>query len=216
LWFSMTVAILELTSGSYSYTMNRTREGKSVDHLVLACEPSPLGLASARTIVEQLEILHPRLDVEVRPVRGSASGRRGGRSGNPLLRALEKDSADAVIVSAEALPDDLPPGLEIAVVAERLVPFHALVTTFGILLDEIPEGARISVPDDLTRFQLAGHRSDLHPVPARQSLGASLQRVRRGQSGGLIAPVLELELLGWQDIVAEVLDGSIFLPRPGR
>jgi len=187
-----------------------------VDHLVLACDQSPLALASARTIVEQLEVLHPKLAVEIRAARGGTRKRGARRGGNSLFRSLERKSVDAVVVPVESLPDELPAGLEITGVGERLAPFQALVSSKGTLLDELPDGGRIGVPDDLTRFQLTGHRSDFHPVALRQPLGASLQRVKKGQLDGMIAPVVELELLGWQDIVAEVLDGSVFLPAPGR
>ena len=208
--------ILELTSGSYSYKMNRPDERKSVDQLVLACEHSPLALACTRTVLEQLEVLHPKLAVEIRPVRGHARNRRLKRGTSFLLRSLERKSANAVVVPVGDLPDDLPAGLQIVVVGERLAPFQALVSSSGTLLDDLPEAGRIGVRDDLTRFQLADHRPDLNSVSLRRSLAASLKRVKRGQLDGLIAPVVELELLGLQGVVAEVLDGSMFLPAPGR
>jgi hydroxymethylbilane synthase len=196
--------------------MNRTREGKAAEQMVLVCEHSPLALACARTIVEQMEILHPRLAVEIRAARASSVTRRTRRWAAHLFRALERNLAHAAVVPVENLPDDLPHGLEIAVVSERLAPFQALVSGSATLLDDLPGGSRIGVPDELTRFQLSGHRPDLNPVILRHPVRTGLGRVQRGQLDGLIAPVSELELLGWQDTVTEVLDGSLFLPSPGR
>lgn len=53
-------------------------------------------------------------------------------------------------------------------------------------------------------------------MAARQSLAGCLRQVERGRLAAFIAPVAELEILGWQDIVNEVLDSNLFLPSPCR
>jgi hydroxymethylbilane synthase len=123
---------------------------------------------------------------------------------------------DAVVVGFEDLRAELPSGLEISVVCERLTPYLALVSQNGTLLDDMLPGARVGVVDDLSRFELSSHRSDLDAVTLRQSWDTNLKRVRAGKLDGLLAPVLDLELLGWQNAVSEVLDASLFLPPAGR
>jgi hydroxymethylbilane synthase len=196
--------------------MSRSNEPKALDRVVLACEHSPLIIAYARIITEQLGVLYPKLAVEVRPSRGQS----GAKQGNPVARrpfgALQNDSVHAVLVFVEHLPTELPSGLEIPAVCERLAPFQGLVSSNGRLLDDLPQGARVGVSDNLIRFQLSQHRSDLNGVLLRQALARSLPRVRSGRLDALIAPVAEMELLGWQNAVTEVLDGSMFLPPVGR
>jgi len=196
--------------------MNRSTTSKEQDRLVLICEPSPVALAYARQVTEQVAVLHPSLRVEVRPARAMAARGRGKRSLGAALRALARGTADAVLVPVATLPADLPEGFEVGVFMERLVPFQALVTEGGTLLEDLPADARVGVRDGLVGFQLASHRSDLRPVVVRQTVDRCLKRVKSGRLDGLIAPVCELEMLGWQDWVSEVLDSSLFLPLPGQ
>jgi hydroxymethylbilane synthase len=193
--------------------MDRTRLGRASDTLVLACEHCPTALAWARLVTEQLEVLHPRLAVEVRPLRGALGGPRGVHT---LAKALERDLADALVMPVETLPGTLPDATRVVAYCERLAPFQAFVSAQGALLDDLPPESRVGLLDDLTRFQLAGHRPELKPVLLRRGLDSGLRQVHNGHLEGVIAPVVDLELLGHQDLVTEVLDGSLFLPPVGR
>ncbi|MCK4547446.1 MAG: hydroxymethylbilane synthase [Candidatus Eisenbacteria sp.] len=180
------------------------------------CEPSPLVLALARTITEQLEMLYPRLAVEVRPARGGSSRKGGKRVPGCPFHVLKAGSVDAVLAAVEDVPVCLAPGLEVAAVCERLAPYQALVSHRGSLLDDIPARGRVGVVDELCRFQLLNHRPDLNITMLHETLDASVKRVRAGRLDGLIAPVAYLELQGWQNAVNEVLDSARFLPPVGR
>lgn len=194
--------------------MNRSESAKTPDRLVIACEESPTALAYARVVVGQILALHPKVNVEIRAIRSGAGAKRARGSGGNSLRVLERRSVDAVIALGDHLLGDLPAGLELAAVVERLAPFLACVSCEGALVDDLPVGAKVGVRSELARFQLSDYRSDLNPVLLRQSLEGPLKRVMSGGLDALLAPVADLELLGWQDLVSEVLDSSLFLPAP--
>lgn len=135
-----------------------------------------------------------------------------------LRQALLDGSVDIAVHSYKDLPTQGVPGLTVAAVPERELPFDVLYSTMGWTLAELPTGARVGTGSPRRAAQLRARRPDLKLVEIRGNVGTRLARVHGDatHSGDLDAVVLAragLARLGRFDAITEVLD---ILPAPAQ
>jgi len=186
----------------------------------LATRSSAQATAQAQLLGESLRTAHPGLDVSL--VFVDTMGDQladvplhtiGGQGVfvKEVQRAVLAGHADVAVHSAKDLPSTPADGLTIAAFTARRSPSDALV---GLALDALPQGATVASGSVRRRAELAVVRPDLAFVELRGNIHTRLGKVPDG--GSLVMAVAALEILGLTDLVAEVLDPSLFVPAPGQ
>lgn len=128
-----------------------------------------------------------------------------------VQRAVLDGRADLAVHSAKDLPSGTEPGLVIGAFCERRSPFDALV---GRSLEDLAPGARVASGSVRRRAQLAVLRPDLEFAELRGNIPTRLDRIPT--DGAIVMAVAALEILGFTDRIAEVLDHDVVVPAVGQ
>src|SRR4029078_13518363 len=128
---------------------------------------------------------------------------------------LENRSASAVH-SLKDVPTELPEGLVLGAIGHRATPFDVLVAKDGMMLDELPEGAKVGTSSLRRKAQLYLYRDDLDVVDVRGNVETRLKKLDAGKLDALVLAAAGLERLGLQDRVSEILTQDVMIPAPGQ
>ncbi|MEW6581529.1 MAG: hydroxymethylbilane synthase [Actinomycetota bacterium] len=193
--------------------------------LVLATRRSPLALAQTGTVAEALRA-HGH-EVELLPVvttgdRRSREGRLPGAGDEvkglfvkELEEALLAGDADAAVHSAKDLPTELPAGLAVVAVPERVDPRDVAIGPAGGL-DALPAGARVGTGSPRRQAQLADGWPGLVPVDIRGNVDTRIGKMARGDVDALLLAHAGLIRLGGDTPPVVPLDPAVFVPAPGQ
>jgi len=179
---------------------------------------SALALAQANHVAELLGGAEAGVEV----VAITTSGDRGVLLGDKsrwvkeLEAALLAGEVDAAVHSAKDVPIELPDGLTIAAVPERVDPRDALCGASS--LAELREGARVGTSSLRRAAALRALRPDLEVVALHGNVDTRLWKLaKKGTELGIDAIVLAiagLERLGRQQAIGCALDELV--PAPGQ
>lgn len=147
-----------------------------------------------------------------------------------LRHAVLAGTVDLAVHSLKDLPTTPAPGLVIAAIPVREDARDALCARDGLVLADLPEGARVGTGSPRRAAQLLAARPDLDIVDIRGNVDTRLGRVPGlpgnppapavpGKTSDLDAVVLAasgLHRIGRQDTVSEYLEPSLMLPAPGQ
>jgi hydroxymethylbilane synthase len=190
--------------------------------IIVGSRGSRLALIQTGSVVARIREINPGLEVNVSKI--STTGDRDHRSlpgvmdtaifVKELEEALLEGRIDIAVHSLKDLPTELPPGLGLVAVTERLDPRDALVANSG--LNGLAAGARIGTSSLRRTVQLMSYRPDLQAQPIRGNVDTRLRKVRSGEFDGVIVAAAALLRLGWADKITECLPLSAFLPAVGQ
>lgn len=113
------------------------------------------------------------------------------------------------------MPTQIPSGLYLAAVTERLDPRDVLVSR-GEKLVELASGAKVGTGSLRRAVQLGVCRPDLEVCSIRGNVDTRLQKVVNGEFDGVILAAAALKRLGWEDRISEYLSTEHFLPAVGQ
>ena len=113
------------------------------------------------------------------------------------------------------MPTQIPQGLCLAAVTQRLDPRDVLISRAGGLA-ELPPGSRIGTGSLRRAVQLAAYRPDLEACSIRGNVDTRLRKVSRGEYDGAILAAAALIRLGWENRISEYLPLEPFLPAVGQ
>jgi hydroxymethylbilane synthase len=190
--------------------------------IVVGSRGSRLALIQTESVVARIREINPGLEVVVSKI--STTGDRDHRSlpgvmdtaifVKELEEALLDGRIDIAVHSLKDLPTELPPGLGLVAVTERLDPRDALVANSG--LNGLASGARIGTSSLRRTVQLMSYRPDLQAQPIRGNVDTRLRKVQSGEFDGVIVAAAALLRLGWAEKITEYLPLSSFLPAVGQ
>nr|WP_207949132.1 hydroxymethylbilane synthase [Microcella frigidaquae] len=126
-----------------------------------------------------------------------------------VREALLAGDCDVVVHSLKDLPTTPHDGLVVAAMPKRADARDALVSRDGVLLDALPDGARVGTGSPRRRAQLRRRRPDLQIVDLRGNVDTRIARVlgdRDGVEADLDAVVLAaagLERIGRDGVITE-------------
>lgn len=194
--------------------------------LVLGTRGSALALAQARQVAAQLMAAHPGLKIEERiitttgDVRSAASLPAIGGKGVFTLEieaALQSGEIDFAVHSLKDLPPDMPAGLCLAAVPERVSPVDVLIT------NPKPKTQNSKFLVGTSSLRRRAMILSLHPdwetTPIRGNVGTRLEKMEnQGMSATILARagLHRLELEGLLDEQIVELDPQTFIPAPGQ
>jgi hydroxymethylbilane synthase len=133
-----------------------------------------------------------------------------------LLNGLMEDVYDALVIDASLLPSRLSSGLQIGAFTRRLTPYDALMCRDEVILDELQENAVIAVDCARREAQMRYYRPDLRIVRARGSMDSLIQRVNSARIDAAMVAASDMERLGKQESVVELLTNSVCVPAAGQ
>ncbi len=114
------------------------------------------------------------------------------------------------------MPTEIPSGLCLPAVTERLDPRDVLVSTGGERLAELAPGAKVGTGSLRRVIQLNACRPDLDTSGIRGNVDTRLRKVANGEFDGVILAAAALKRLGCDDRISEYLPTEQFLPSAGQ
>lgn len=192
--------------------------------LVIGSRNSKLALAQAESVASKLREVNPGLEVSISRI--VTSGDRNPRTRldqmagvgvfvKELETALLAGDIDLAVHSLKDVPTQIPDGLSLLAVTERLDPRDVLVSR-GLKLQELSPGSKIGTGSLRRSAQLAQCRPDLDVVSIRGNVDTRLRRVASGEVDGVILAAAAMSRLGWEDRITEYLALEYFLPAAGQ
>ena len=133
-----------------------------------------------------------------------------------IQAALLRREIDLAVHSLKDLPTETVPGLALSAVPERENCSDALVSPKGILLENLPPGARVGTGSLRRQAQLRAIRGDLQTLNIRGNVGTRLEKLDGGEFDAIVLAVAGLRRLGWESRITEDLGPPRMLPAPGQ
>jgi hydroxymethylbilane synthase len=133
-----------------------------------------------------------------------------------VLEALGTGEIDLHVRGAREVPLDPGQGIVLAACTERNDPFDVLVSEDGNLLEDLEEGAVLAVESARVAVQLGVFRDDLEISRVEGTVDRLLELLERKRAAAFVVAAEDVEMLGWENIVAEVFPPDIVLPAAGQ
>lgn len=189
--------------------------------LRVGTRPSALAVAQSGTVAEQLRAAgHPAELVEI-STAGDHSSAPVAELGvgvfvAKLREALLRGEVDVAVHSYKDLPTAVDARLRLAAVPPREDPRDALVARDGLVLGELPTGARVGTGSPRRRAQLDALGLGLEVVPIRGNVDTRIGKVASGELDAVVVAAAGLRRLGRIDAATELLDPLQMLPAPAQ
>ncbi|MDP2729401.1 MAG: hydroxymethylbilane synthase [Dehalococcoidales bacterium] len=192
--------------------------------IVVGSRGSKLALIQTNSVVARIRETNPGIEVSV-----SQIATRGDRERHIQLDAFEGSNIfvkeleealldgriDLAVHSLKDMPTQIPSGLYLAAVTERVDPRDVLISR-GEKLAELPPGARLATGSLRRAVQLGACRPDLEVCGVRGNVDTRLAKAAGGEFDGVILAAAGLARLGRSDRVTEYLSVEHFLPAVGQ
>ena len=123
---------------------------------------------------------------------------------------------DLAVHSMKDLPTDLPDGLCIAAIPAREDPRDVLVTQSGLVLDQLPQGAKIGTTSPRRKSQLLHLRPDLQVMDVRGNLDTRLRKLHETDLDGVILAAAGIKRLIGEEIITEYFEADRMVPAAGQ
>ena len=126
-----------------------------------------------------------------------------------LENAMLADEIDLAVHSLKDMPTELPAGLILAAITERVDPGDALISPKYGTIDNLPQGAKVGTSSLRRKAQLLKYRPDLRISDLRGNLDTRLKKMETENLDAIILAVAGLKRLGWQELITQVLPSDI-------
>ena len=192
--------------------------------IVVGSRGSRLALIQAESVAAKFKEINPHLEVSIARIVTEGDRNRhiplervagAGIFVKKLEEALIEGRIDIAVHSLKDVPTEVPDGLRLLAVTERLDPRDVQVSRAGGL-DELAPGSRIGTGSLRRAAQLTQYRPDLKACGIRGNVDTRLRMVSSGQVDGVIVAAAALLRLGWEDRIAQYLPLPHFLPAVGQ
>ncbi|AJQ29818.1 hydroxymethylbilane synthase [Pelosinus fermentans] len=193
--------------------------------ITIGTRGSKLALWQANHIADCIRAQYPDVDVELLHIVTTGDkildvplARIGGKGlfTKELETAMLNGQIDLAVHSLKDMPTELPEGLLLAAITERVDPGDAFISPNYGTVDNLPKGARVGTSSLRRKAQLLKYRSDLKIGDLRGNLDTRLKKLENGEFDGIILAVAGLKRLGWQEKITQVLPQDICLPAVGQ
>jgi hydroxymethylbilane synthase len=198
----------KIVVGSRQSALALTQTGQVIDQLRAICAEHGYEVDfEIKKIVTKGDRI---LDVTLSKVGGK------GLFVKEIEQALMDGEIDMAVHSMKDMPFDLPEGLIIGAVPERVDPRDCLISRGGIPLRDLPQGARIGTSSLRRSSQLKQYRPDFQMEWIRGNIDTRIKKIETEGLDGVILATAGLLRMGWQDRISEYLDKEICLPAVGQ
>jgi hydroxymethylbilane synthase len=175
----------------------------------VGCRGTEFCKAQTSTVLKRLNEKRPGAEFEIVEVPGN-----GDQS--PILDALGAGVVDLHVRGMREVPLELPDDVHIAACTERIDPFDVLIAEDGVLLEDLPDGAKLGVESARVSVQIGSFREELAIEKMEGTIDRFLQYLNAGKVAAFIVAAEDVETMGWEDAVSEVFPPDILLPAAGQ
>jgi hydroxymethylbilane synthase len=198
-----------------------TPEGREALNIRIGTRPSALATAQTGLVAERLRAAGHAAELVEITTSGDRSTAPVAELGvgvfvSALREALVRGDVDVAVHSYKDLPTAPDPRLHLAAVPPREDPRDALVARDGMVLGELPPGARIGTGSPRRKAQLDALGLGLEVVAIRGNVDTRIGKVRSGELDGVVVAAAGLARLGRLDEATELLDPLQMLPAPAQ
>ena len=193
--------------------------------LVIGTRGSKLALWQAQHIAACLRERYPEIAIELKHMVTTGDrildvplAKIGGKGlfTKELEVAMLSGEIDLAVHSLKDMPTELPAGLVLAAVTDRVDPGDALISPQYKTLDNLPAYARVGTSSLRRKAQLLNVRPDLTIVDLRGNLDTRLKKLTTENLDAILLAVAGLRRLGWDEHITQVLPQDICLPAVGQ
>lgn len=195
------------------------------DILRIATRKSPLALWQAEHVRDQLEALHPGLEVQLLPMTTTGDqmlsqplSQVGGKGLflKELERAMLDGEADLAVHSMKDVPPVLPNGLGLVAIMARHAAEDAFVSNDYANLAELPNGATVGTASLRRTTQIKAQRPDINISLLRGNIQTRLRKMDEGDYDAIILASAGLERMGLEHRIRAKISPQEMLPAVGQ
>jgi hydroxymethylbilane synthase len=192
-----------------------------VKRLVIATRGSQLALWQAEHAKARLAATAPGLAIDFNVITTSGDkildvplAKVGGKGlfVKEIEQALLDRTADLAVHSMKDVPAELAPGLALAAVSSREVPWDALCAREKVTLDELPRGASVGTSSMRRQCQLLARRPDLQIAMLRGNVPTRIRKLDAGEFDAVVLAAAGLTRLGLADRITQELPIEVSIP----
>ena len=176
-------------------------------------------------VVEKIKARHPGVEIEVVAIKTTgdrlqevALSKVGGKG--VFVKEIEEKllagEVDFAVHSLKDVPADIPEGLEIGVTPKREDPRDVLVSRGGVMLDELPAGARVGTGSLRRSIQLRHHFPRIRVVPIRGNLETRIRKIEMEGLDGVVVAAAGINRMGWGGKVTQFIPPELMIPAVGQ
>ena len=196
--------------------------------IIIGTRSSELALWQTNWVAGELHKLHPHLSIEIVKIKttgdkilDSPLSKIGdkGLFTKELEHALLEKKIDLAVHSLKDVPTQVSAGLIIGAVCKREDVRDVFIShpkKNNQSLRDVPSGGTIATGSLRRKCQLLQHRPDLKIVDIRGNLATRKQKLEQSDWDGMLLARAGLVRLGWESIIAEILEPTFILPAVGQ
>jgi hydroxymethylbilane synthase len=191
------------------------------DRLVIATRGSALALWQAEHVKARLARVAPEVVVDFNVIKTSGDkildvplAKVGGKGlfVKEIEQALLDREADLAVHSMKDVPAELAPGLVLAAVSTREVPWDALCARAPVTLDTLPRGAKVGTSSMRRQCQLLARRPDLQIAMLRGNVPTRIRKLDDGEFDAIVLAAAGLTRLGLAARITQELPLELSIP----
>jgi len=191
------------------------------ERIVIATRGSQLALWQAEHVKARLAPVVVGTRVEFNVIKTSGDqildvplAKVGGKGlfVKEIEQALIDGAADIAVHSMKDVPADLAPGLRLAAVSTREVPWDALCAREPVTLDTLPRGAVVGTSSMRRQCQLLAKRPDLQIKMLRGNVPTRIRKLDDGEFDAVVLAAAGLTRLGMADRITQTLPIDVSIP----
>lgn len=134
-----------------------------------------------------------------------------------IEQALYDKEIDFAVHSMKDMPAEMPEGLVIGCVPERVDERDAFISNDHVKLADLPAGAVVGTSSLRRSAQILLQRSDVEIKWIRGNVDTRLAKLKAGEYDAIILAAAGLKRLGWSDdTVTEYLEADMCIPAVGQ
>jgi hydroxymethylbilane synthase len=191
------------------------------ERLVIATRGSALALWQAEHVKARLAAVAPGIRVEFNVIKTSGDqildvplAKVGGKGlfVKEIEQALLDHQADLAVHSMKDVPAELAPGLVLAAVSSREVPWDALCARAPVTVDTLSHGARVGTSSMRRQCQLLSRRPDLQIAMLRGNVPTRIRKLDDGEFDAIVLAAAGLTRLGLAGRITQELPLEVSVP----
>ncbi len=189
--------------------------------IVIATRGSQLALWQAEHVKARLLATSPDLEISFQVIKTQGDkildiplARVGGKGlfVKEIEQALLDRTADVAVHSMKDVPAELAPGLALAAVSTREVPWDALCASAPVTIDTLAHGATIGTSSMRRQCQLLARRPDLRIALLRGNVPTRIRKLDDGEYDAIVLAAAGLTRLGLADRITQLLPVELSIP----
>ncbi len=189
--------------------------------IVIATRGSALALWQAEHVKARLEETANGIEVTFNVIKTQGDkildvplAKVGGKGlfVKEIEQALIDNTADVAVHSMKDVPAELEPGLALAAVSTRAVPWDALCARTKVTLATLPHGATVGTSSMRRQCQLLAVRPDLQIAMLRGNVPTRIKKLDDGEFDAIVLAAAGLTRLGMADRITQLLPIEISIP----